>query len=137
MPLVPALMAGLSYGAAIFTLGFALGTLRELALAPIVGRDAIVLVEAPVILLAAWFAVAWLIRRHGVARIVGDRLAMGFTAFVLLMCGEAAVSVFAFGRTLAMHLHVYATMKGMLELVPQVAFALFPLLHLIRERSDP
>jgi hypothetical protein len=33
-----------------------------------------------------------------------------------------------------MHLAAYMTLKGMLELLPQLAFALFPLLHLIRER---
>ena len=92
------------------------------------------LVEGPLILLAAWFFAWWLIRGHGVAGLASRRLAMGAVAFVVLMLGEAAVAVFGFGRTLAMHLATYATTQGMLEMMPQVAFALFPLLHLIRER---
>ncbi len=49
------------------------------------------------------------------------------------MTGEALVGVFGFNRTLAMHLSAYLTPRGALELLPQIAFALFPLLHLIRE----
>lgn len=129
-----ALRAGLVYGSGIFTLGFLLGTLREIWLAPLFGRDAVVLVEGPLILLAAWFAAWWLIRGHGVAALAGRRLLMGAVAFAVLMLGEAAVAVFGYGRTLAMHLATYATAQGMLETMPQIAFALFPLLHLIRER---
>jgi len=132
--MITALRAGLVYGSGIFALGFLLGTLRELWLGPLFGRDAVVLVEGPVILLAAWFFAWWLIRGHGVAGSAGTRLAMGAVAFVVLMLGEAAVAVFGFGRTLAMHLAAYTTTQGMLETVPQVAFALFPLLHLFRER---
>ncbi len=62
---------------------------------------------------------------------------MGSVAFALLMFGEAGVSIFAFGRTLAEHLAIYASARGVLELGPQLAFALFPLLHLARERSRP
>ncbi|MFY8039354.1 MAG: hypothetical protein ACOVN4_06805 [Bosea sp. (in: a-proteobacteria)] len=130
----PALNAGLVYGSGIFALGFLLGSLRELWLAPLFGRDAVVLVEGPLILLAAWFFAWWLIRGHGVAGLASRRLAMGAVAFVVLMLGEAAVAVFGFGRALAMHLATYATTQGMLETMPQIAFALFPLLHLIRER---
>lgn len=129
-----ALNAGLVYGATVFALGFLLGTLRELLLAPLIGRDAVVLIEGPLILLAAWFLAWWLIRGHAVAAEAGARLLMGAVAFALLMAGEAAVSVFGFDRSLAMQLQTYATAQGMLELMPQIAFALFPLLHLIRER---
>lgn len=132
--MITALLAGLVYGSGIFALGFVLGTLRELWLGPLFGRDAVVLVEGPVILLAAWFGAWWLIRGHGVAALAGQRLMMGAVAFGLLMLGEAAVAVFGFGRTLAMHMATYATTQGMLETMPQIAFALFPLLHLIRER---
>jgi hypothetical protein len=129
-----AVEAGLVYGALIFALGFVFGTLRELLLAPLLGRDAVVVAEGPLILLAAWFLAWWLIRGHGIARQVASRLGMGLIAFTLLMSGEAAVAMFGYGRTLAMHLQAYATTQGMLELMPQLAFALFPMLHLVRER---
>ncbi len=135
--MIVALKAGLLYSALIFSLGFVLGTLRELWLGPVFGRDAVVLIEGPFILLVSWFAAWWLVRRMPVASRVRDRLAMGATAFGLVMLGEAAVAVFSMGRTLAMHLQTYMTARGMLELSPQVAFALFPLLHLIRTRLGP
>lgn len=130
----PALNAGLVYGAIVFALGFVLGSLRDMLLAPLFGRDLIVLIEGPLILLVAWFVAWWLIRGHGVPGRAFDRLAMGAMAFALLMLGEAAIAVFGLGRTLAMHLGAYTTAKGVLELVPQLAFGLFPLLHMCRER---
>lgn len=132
--MMAAFHAGLVYGAVIFALGFVLGTVRELWLAPLLGRDAVVLFEGPLILLAAWFLAWWLIRGHGVPGLAGQRLLMGAVGLALGMAGEMAVAVFGFGRTLAMQLSIYATTQGMLELMPQVAFGLLPLLHLIRER---
>jgi hypothetical protein len=132
-----ALNAGLVYGALIFALGFVLGTVREMLLAPMFGRDAIVLFEGPLILLAAWFLAWWLVRGHNVPALAGLRLLMGTVAFVFLMAGEAAVALFGYGRTVAMHLAAYTTAQGVLELMPQIAFALFPLLHLFRERLKP
>ena len=129
------LAAGLFYGLLIFGIGFILGTLRELVLAPLIGRDAVVVIETPVILLAAWFAAWWLIRRLGVPARAGARLAMGALAFAVLMAGEALVATLGFGRGLAAHLAAYATQRGVLELLPQIAFALLPLLHLFRQRS--
>jgi hypothetical protein len=125
--------AGLLYGLAVFGLGFILGTARELWLAPLFGRDAVVLVEGPLILVAAWLLCWWIIRRLGVPASLGSRLAMGALALMLLLAGEALVAVFGFGRTLAAHFAAYATVKGVLELLPQMAFALFPLLHLLRK----
>ncbi len=129
-----ALNAGLVYGASIFTLGFFLGSLRELWLGPLFGREAVVLVEGPFILLVAWFVAWWLIRGHGVASLISHRLAMGAVGFALAIAGEMTIAVFGFGRTLAAQLAIYATAQGMLELLLQIAFALFPLLHLMRER---
>jgi hypothetical protein len=129
-----AVSAGLAYGATIFGLGFLLGMLRELALAPLIGRTAVVWVEAPLILLASWFAAGWLIRRFGVWPAPPARLTMGVVAMMLLLIGEAAVAVLGFGRTLAMHLSSYLTARGALELLPQIAFAAMPLLHLVQER---
>jgi hypothetical protein len=129
-----ALNAGLVYGSLIFALGFVLGALRELWLGPLVGREAVVLVEGPLILLAAWFVAWWLIRGHHVPALAAHRLVMGATGFALALAGEIAVALFGFGRTVAMQRAIYATSQGMLELIPQIAFAMLPLLHLIRER---
>jgi hypothetical protein len=129
-------LAGLSYGAGIFALGFLLGTLRELALAPLLGRGVVVLFEGPLILLAAWFAARSLTRRFDVPPAPSARLAMGAVAFAVLMIGEALIAAFGFGRTLAQHVSGYATPRGALELMPQLAFAMFPLIQSRHGRSD-
>ncbi len=130
----PALLAGLAYGLIIFALGFVLGTARDLLLAPLFGRDAVVLVEGPVILIAAWVLAWWLIRSIGVPARLPARLVMGVVGLAPVLVGEAFVAVFGFGRSLSMHLGAYATTRGVLELLPQIAFGLLPVVHLFRER---
>ena len=129
-----ALKAGCIYGAVIFILGIVLGSLREWVLAPVLGRTIVVLLEGPLILLASWWLAGWLIRAWRMPARVGQRLVMGAMAFAVLMAGEAAIAVFGFGRTLLAHLQAYASAKGMLELLPQLAFAMLPLLHMYRDR---
>lgn len=130
-----AFVAGLLYGLAIFGLGFALGALRELVLAPVFGRSAVVAVEAPAILLVSWFLAGRIIGRRAVPPRLSARLAMGAVGLALVLAGEAAIAVLGFGRSLPAHLAAYLTQRGMLELLPQLAFALLPALHLLRERS--
>jgi hypothetical protein len=130
-----AVLAGLLYGLAIFSLGFALGTLRELILAPLIGRQPAVLIETPIILIASWFVAGWIIARRGVPALIGRRLAMGAAAFLLLMLGEALVAVGLMQRGLMAHLSGYLSLSGFIELLPQIAFALFPALHLLRRSA--
>jgi hypothetical protein len=130
-----AVRAGLAYGAALFGCGFVLGAIRELLLAPLVGRGAVVALEAPVLLALSWLIAGWLIRHVRVPASLPARAAMGLVGFALLMLGEAGVAVFGFGRSLSMHLADYATARGLLELAPQIGFALMPLLRLLREST--
>src|SRR4051812_22335794 len=98
------LSAGTAYFALVFALGFILGTIRALLIAPRLGEAGVVLLELPIMLLASWIACGWVIRRLRVNPAFAARLTMGATAFVLLMLAELGVSVFAFGRTPAEHL---------------------------------
>jgi hypothetical protein len=128
------LAAGLLYGLLIFVLGFFFGVVREMALAPMMGRSAVVMIEAPLILICAWLLAWRLIRWRGVPAAWGPRLVMGATGFALLMLGELGVSVFGYGLSPARHFAAYAHWRGFLELSPQIAFGLIPALHLVRER---
>ena len=65
---------------------------------------------------------------------LGARLAMGASAFLLLMCGEILVSVLLSNRSLADHFALYRTLPVLLGLAGQIAYALFPLL---RHRNRP
>lgn len=130
-----AIAAGLVYGVVIFGVGFTLGALRELALAPLIGRDTVILIEIPLILLMAWVSAGWLTRRLHVHPAATSRFVMGLIGFMVVIAGETAVSVFAFDRTLAATLAGYATRHGLLEILPQIMVAVFPFLRSIFERT--
>jgi hypothetical protein len=118
--------AAAAYWAAIFALGFALGTARVLWLAPRLGETTAVCVELPLMLAASLFAARRLTRRYAV-RGGGPALAMGALAFALLMTAEAILAVGLFGQSLADWLAALAVMPGLLGLAGQLAFAVMPL----------
>lgn len=125
-PSFTAIKAGAIYFAAAFALGFVLGTIRVLWLAPNIGEAAAVLAEQPVMLTASWFAARWLIRRQHIAR-PPARLVMGATAFVMLMIAELMLAVSLFGQTPHQWLDGVMTMPGPVGLMGQVVFGLMPL----------
>lgn len=124
----PAVAAGGRYFLAVFAIGFALGTLRTLVIAPRLGETTAVLIELPVMLVAAWIVCGWLLRRRPLPGL-RDRAVMGATAFALLMLAEAALSLLLFHRSLAEHLALYARTPHLLGLAGQVLFGLFPLVR--------
>jgi hypothetical protein len=128
-PMAAALRAGIFYFAIVFMLGFALGTVRVLLIVPRFGETNAVLLELPVMMAFSWIACARLARRFAVPPGIAERLAMGGIAFALLMLGELGVSVWAFGRTVAEHVASFQTTSARLGLAAQIAFALFPVLH--------
>jgi len=124
---MPVLRHALVYLAAIFALGFVLGTVRTLWLAPAVGHLAAVALELPVMLGASW----WLARRMAAHRPLTSRhaaLAAGGIAFALLMGLELALGVALFGQSAGEWLAALATPPGALGLAGQALFALMPAL---------
>ncbi len=124
------LRAGGLYFAAIFALGFVLGTVRSLWLAPMLGGFAAVLIELPVMLAASYWAARWLIRRELLAGRgfgSGRALAMGLFAFALLMAAEAVLAAVLFRQGIGAWLAAMAAPAGLLGLAGQIGFALMPL----------
>ena len=122
-PLIHALI----YLAAIFALGFVLGTERTLWLAPAVGHLAAVALELPVMLGASW----WLARRLAARSPLPTRsaaLLAGLIAFVLLLALELALGVALFGQSAQEWGAALATPPGALGLAGQVLFGLMPAL---------
>lgn len=132
-----ALKAGLAYFVIVFGIGFLLGTFRVVALIPVVGERAAVLLELPIMLAISWFSSLWLIARFDVVCRLMPRLIMGGLAFGLLMAGEVGVSMFGLGRTLAEHLASYGNLSTILGLLAQLAFAAFPAIQLAIRRERP
>lgn len=126
-----AMKAGLAYFAIVFAVGFMVGTLRVLVLLPYLGEVLAVIVELPFMLAVSWIVCKWLVVRFSVAGRPAPRLAMGGTAFALLMVAEICVSLFGFKRTITEHFEVYQEVGSIIGLLGQVAFALFPVIRLI------
>lgn len=124
-----AVAAGVAYFACIFAVGFALGVPRRLLVVPAMGETAAVALELPVILAIAWIVCRWLVRRTHLSAAIADRAVMGLLALVLLLAGEALISLTLGGRSPNEHLQLYRETGHQLGLAGQVAFALFPLLQ--------
>ena len=117
--------AGLAYWAVVFALGFVLGTIRVLWLAPLVGLMPATLIELPVMLTASWLAAGWLVRRFAITT-ASAALTMGTLAFMLLMVAECALAVTMMGQTPAQWLADLRQSHALLGLAGQVMFALIP-----------
>lgn len=119
------LVAGATYFAGVFALGFALGVPRTLWLAPALGPTAAVLIELPVILGFSWWWCRRLLARRRLD--TAGRALMGASAFALLILAELALSMLLAGRTVGEHFALYVQPQHLLGLAGQVAFAALPL----------
>jgi hypothetical protein len=119
--------AGVQYYGVIFALGFVLGALRVLLVAPALGEVAAVLLELPLMLAASWTVARQLAVRHSVMTQY-ERVMMGVLAFDLCMLSEVALAVFAFGEPVSTWAAKLMRTPGMLGLAGQIAFGLVPLL---------
>ncbi len=131
---IRAIGAGIEYAIAVFTAGFAFGTVRVILLVPRFGATISVLLEAPVILAVSWVLSKAIARRFDVRSDPFDRALMGGAAFALLIGLELLVSVLVFGMPASAFLTQYGTAPALIGLAAQVAFALFPLVQVWRPR---
>jgi hypothetical protein len=115
----------LAYWAAIFALGFVLGSIRVLWLAPRLGEGAAVLAELPVMLGASWLWARHLLVRLPLAS-AGQALAAGALAFALLLGAEFALAVVIFAQSPGAWFAALMRLPGSLGLAGQIGFALIP-----------
>lgn len=124
-----AVKAGLFYFLIVFAIGFALGTIRTLWLAPMIGPFPATLIELPIILTASWYISGWLIYRLRIAANDKDRLMMGAVAFGILMIAELLLGL-AFGRSLADQWSALQQPAGLAGFAGQALFGLMPWIRL-------
>jgi hypothetical protein len=124
--------AAAAYFAIVFAVGLLLGPVRVIWLEPWLGRAIAVLVEAPVLVAAMWFAArlapAWV-------RVEGgwpSFLAIGVVALVLQQIADLAVGFGLRGMTLRDQLAHFTTPAGMIYAATLVAFTLMPLIRMRR-----
>jgi hypothetical protein len=122
-----ALIAATVYFLALFALGFVLGTIRVLFVAPQIGVLRATLLEVPAMLTAAFFLCRWTAARWQVSPALAARWVMGLWFLVLLALFETLLGVTVFGQTLDETWAGLATAAGLVGLTAQVIAALLPL----------
>jgi hypothetical protein len=122
--------AAIGYFVIVFSIGFLLGALRMLVVAPQLGEQLALLIELPVMLALSWIACSWIIKRFAVLRALTARFFIGGLAFALLMAAELGLSVFGFKRTIVEHFETYRAAPAIFGLLAQIVFALFPVIQL-------
>lgn len=114
------------YFAIVFAAAFVLGLLRVALLAPRMGELAAVALELPFVLGLSWIVAGVVLRRRPLPG--GQRLAMGATAFALLMLAELGLALLL-GQTAEQFFRAMGTPAGMLGLAGQIGFAVIPALR--------
>ena len=127
-------IAATVYAGTVFTIGFALGIVRTLFVAPRVGAFAAVAIELPLILSAAWLVCGWVFARFRVPSGLTVRTAMAVAAFAVAMALEFGFATLAFGTPPGVYMRAFMTAAGLLGLAGQIVFAIFPMVHRIRPR---
>jgi hypothetical protein len=120
------LKAALFYFALTFAVGFCLGVLRTLLVAPRVGEVNAVLIEAPFILSASFLTARWVLGRLHPPACAWRRLAIGLLAFAMLMFAELLMS-WILGNSTRDFVDSLLKPAGLIGLAGQVIFALIPL----------
>ena len=126
--LVRATKAGVLYAIIVFLIGFILGTIRVLLLAPRLGETTAVIVEAPMILAVSWFVCRCCVDRLDVAATVPARSLTGLVAFLVLMSAEFGLGA-VLGRSLVDQVAAYGSPAGAIGLAAQLILAMFPVIQ--------
>lgn len=113
------------YTLAAFGLGFLLGPVRELVLAPLMGRLWALLMKLPLMLLFCWWVAPRIIHRCAVPP-GAARLRMGFAALTILLTLEFVTGMVLRGRDVQAWLADFTTSPGLATLLAYLVFALLP-----------
>jgi hypothetical protein len=122
-------LAGVRYFLGVFAVGFGAGVVRNGYLVPRFGELVSVLLEAPVMLTAAWVHCGRVVSRGAVPPTLRARSIVGGVAFALLMAAEVLLSVVLFSRSPRKYVKSVLTPHGVVGLLAQIGFGLVPLLR--------
>jgi hypothetical protein len=122
-----ALIAGTIYFLALFALGFLLGAIRVVFIAPRFGQLIGTLAEVPIMLTAAYFICRWALHQWQVSQANAIRWLMVPWFLALLFAFETVLGLTLFGRTLSEQWAALVTQAGVLGLSAQIIAALLPL----------
>ena len=119
-----ALRLGIAYWAIVFTIGFALGIIRTLIVAPRIGAISAVLLELPLIVTSSWLIARRLLKHRDLSR---EQCAiMGSVALVLTLFSEAMLAALLTSTPIGAWARSLREMPGILGLAGQIVFAALP-----------
>jgi uncharacterized membrane protein len=121
------LKAGFLYFVLVFGVGFVLGTIRTLWVAPRLGVRLAELAELPVMLVATIVAARWTVLRLSVPSTRSARLRMGGTAFGLMLLAELGLVSWVRGLSIDEYFATRDPVSGTAYYVALVLFAVMPL----------
>ena len=124
------------YFALVFAAGLLLGPARVIWLEPWLGNALAVLIEAPFLIAAMWFAARAAPRWTRVRGEWPSFLAIGLVALILQQVADLAVGFGLRGMTLSDQLAHFVTPAGVIYAATLVIFALMPLICMPRARRD-
>ena len=110
----------------LFALGFVFGAIRVVYLTPRLGPLAATSVEAPAMVIAAWFLTRWSVRHWRVSHLGRVRWTMVLWFLALLASFETLLGAALFGRTATELWGALATPAGLVGLLAQLIAALLP-----------
>ncbi len=114
------------YFAIVFGVGFLLGPIRILVLAPKVGERTAELLEMPVMLAVSAATAHWVLRRFPVPARTGLRLALGFLALLFMLLAEFALVMRLRNITIEQYFATRDPVSGTAYYLSLLLFALFP-----------
>jgi len=119
----------------VFTLGWVLGSVRELWTVPRFGRVTALLFEAVIMLIAMIASSRGVMRRFDVPRTLGSTIPMGLVAFAILVPAEIAGVLWVRGLSLHEYLASFVTAPGVISAVMFLLFAAMPSLVTLLARG--
>jgi hypothetical protein len=126
------LKAAVAYFSIVFAIGFAMGIVRVVVTAPVLGETWATIGELPVMLAASWIACKRVMERWKIPPTATARLATGGLAFAFLIGAEFALGAAALGRTLPQMFASYRQTGPLLGLIAQILFGLLPQIQAAR-----
>jgi hypothetical protein len=120
--------AAMLYFALVFGVGFVLGFVRVLWVAPRLGERVAELAEAPIMVLVTVLAARAVVRRLAAPSTAGQRLAIGLVALGALLVAECAGVLWLRGLTLQEYVTARDPLATTVYAVSLLLFGLMPLL---------
>lgn len=128
-------LAGLTYFAMVFGVGFILGTIRVLLLLPRLGERVAELIETPVMLTVIVVSARWVVSRFELTQPILHKLFAGLFALTLMLVMEFGVVLRLRDLSLAQYFALRDPISAAVYYFMLGLFAMMPIVFEVRKRS--